>query len=430
MIANERPVIADSLWSAKANPAPDCPPLVREVEADVAIVGGGFTGLSAALHAAEAGLRAVVLEAESPGWGASGRNGGQVDPGLYVDPDEVEARFGADIGARMVDYMGLSGQMVFDLIARHGIECDARPVGWIRAAHNDATLRDIHGKVAQWQRRGADLRFLERDALASMLGTGVYAGGLIDMRGGNLNPLNYALGLADAALRAGASVHGGSRVISAGQEGDRHLLRTERGSVRSRKVLLCTNGYTDGLAPPLAQEVVPVRSVQVATDPLPPEIAASILPGRQAPSDLRRLLLYFRMDAAGRFIMGGRGAYGDRATLARMEALRQVSVKMYPQLAPFGWRHAWGGFIAVTPDHYPRLVRMGSGMMAGLGYNGRGVAQATAMGKLMAEWAAGRPEAELDFPVTDPRPIPFHRLRRLGVAATVAKYRMLDALGL
>jgi glycine/D-amino acid oxidase-like deaminating enzyme len=113
-----------------------------------------------------------------------------------------------------------------------------------------------------------------------------------------------------------------------------------------------------------------------------------------------------------------------------MEALRRVSVKMYPQLAPFGWRHAWGGFVAVTPDHYPRLVRMGPGMMAGLGYNGRGVAQATAMGKLMAEWAAGRPEAELDFPVTEPQPIPFHGLRRLGVAATVLKYRMLDGLGL
>lgn len=429
MIVNERPVIADSLWSATANPAPDCPPLVGEVEADVAIVGGGFTGLSAALHATEAGLRTVVLETESPGWGASGRNGGQVDPGLYVDPDEVEARFGADMGARMVALMGGSGQMVFDLIARHGIQCDAQPVGWIRAAHNAAALSDVRGKVDQWQRRGADLRFLPREDLAAMLGTGVYAGGLIDMRGGNLHPLNYTLGLAAAALRAGAAVHGQSRVVSAGREGATHVLRTSRGAVRAGKVLLCTNGYTDGLAPPLAQEVVPVRSVQVATDPLPPEIAASILPGRQAPSDLRRLLLYFRMDAAGRFIMGGRGAYGDRATLARMEALRRVSVQMYPQLAPFGWRHAWGGFIAVTPDHYPRLVRMGPGMMAGLGYNGRGVAQATAMGKLMAEWAAGRPETALDYPVTDPQPIPFHGLRRLGVAATVAKYRMLDALG-
>lgn len=430
MIANERPVIANSLWSATANTAPDCPPLVGEVEADLAIVGGGFTGLSAALHAAEAGLRAVVLEAESPGWGASGRNGGQVDPGLYVDPDEVEARFGAEMGARMVDFMGGSGQLVFDLIERHGIQCDARPVGWIRAAHNAAALKDIQGKVAQWQRRGADLRFLARDELAGMMGTDVYVGGLIDMRGGNLHPLNYALGLADAALRAGAAVHGGSRVISAGREGDIHVLRTSRGAVRAGKVLLCTNGYTDGLAPPLAQEVVPVRSVQVATDPLPPDVAASILPGRQAPSDLRRLLLYFRMDAAGRFIMGGRGAYGDRATALRMQALRKVSVKMYPQLAPYAWRHAWGGFIAVTPDHYPRLVRMGPGMLAGLGYNGRGVAQATAMGKLMAEWAAGQSEETLDFPVTDPQPIPFHGLRRLGVAATVAKYRAMDALGL
>ena len=430
MIANERPVIADSLWTATANPAPDCPPLVGEVEADLAIVGGGFTGLSAALHAAEAGLRVVVLEAETPGWGASGRNGGQVNPGLYVDPDAVEARFGTDMGARMVAFAGGAGRLVFDLIGRHGIQCDARPVGWIRAAHNAGAMADMRGKVDQWQRRGAEVELLSRDAVAEMIGTTVYAGGLIDRRGGNLHPLNYALGLAGAALRAGAAVHGASRVERLAREGATHVLRTSRGAVRAGKVLLCTNGYTDGLAPPLAREVVPVRSVQVATDPLPSEIAASILPGRQAPSDTRRLLLYYRMDRDGRFIMGGRGAYGDAATQGRLEALRRVSVQMFPQLAPFGWRHAWVGFIAVTPDHYPRLVRLGPGMMAGRGYNGRGVALATAMGKLMAEWAAGRPEQELAFPVIDPQPIPFHGLRRLGVAATVAKYRLLDALGL
>lgn len=430
MIANERPVIADSLWTATANPAPDCPPLEGEVDADLAVVGGGFTGLSAALHAAQAGLRAVVLEAESPGWGASGRNGGQVNPGLYADPDAVEARFGPETGARMVAFAGGAARLVFDLVKRHGIACDARPVGWIRAAHNRAAMAAMQDRVAQWQRRGAEVELLSREEVAEMIGTPVYAGGLIDRRGGNLHPLNYALGLAEAAKKAGAAVHGQSRVTGATREGATHVLRTSRGTVRAGKVLFCTNGYTDGLVPPLAREVVPVRSVQVATDPLPPEIADSILPGRQAPSDTRRLLLYYRMDAAGRFIMGGRGGYGDAATKARLEALRRVSVKMFPQLAPHGWRHAWGGFVAVTPDHYPRLVRMGPGMMAGLGYNGRGVALATAMGRLMAEWAAGRPEHELDFPVTDPQPIPFHGLRRLGVAATVARYRLLDAMGI
>ncbi len=430
MISNERPVIANSLWTATANPAPVFPPLVGEAEADLVIIGGGFTGLSTALHAAEAGLKVIVLEAEHPGWGASGRNGGQVNPGLYVDPDAVEERFGRDTGGRMVSFAGDAGRLTFDLIERHHIACDPRPVGWIRAAHTPAALRDLQAKADQWARREQPVKMLARDEMAEMIGTDMYLGGLIDLRGGNLHPLNYATGLAIAADKAGATLHGQSRVTGLTHADGCHLVQTATGKVRARNLVLATNGYTDALVPRIAQTVVPVRSVQVATDPLPEKIAQSILPGRQAPSDMRRLLLYFRMDSAGRFVMGGRGAYGDAATLSRLNALRKISVTMFPQLAPFDWRYAWGGFVAVTPDHYPKLLRVGPRAMAALGYNGRGVALATAMGKLLADWATGTPEAELPFPVTDPQPIPFHRWRKLGVAATVTKYRMMDALGL
>ncbi|WP_071675542.1 NAD(P)/FAD-dependent oxidoreductase [Nioella nitratireducens] len=430
MIPNDRPVIADSLWTATATPAPVFPPLTGEAEADLAIVGGGFTGLSAALHAAEAGLRVVLLEAEQPGWGASGRNGGQVNPGLHVDPDDAEDRFGREVGARMVAFAGGAGRLVFDLIERHGIPCDPRPVGWIRAAHSPATLRDLQGKADQWAAREQPVRMLSRDETAAMIGTTAYRGGLIDLRGGNLHPLNYATGLAVAADKAGAVIHGNSRATALTMTDGHHVVHTRTGTVRAGKLVLATNGYTDGLIPGLAKTVVPVRSVQVATDPLPDDIAQTILPGGQAPSDLRRLLLYFRKDAAGRFVMGGRGAYGDRATAARLAALRKASVQMFPQLAPFGWRHAWGGFVAVTPDHYPKVIRVAPGALAALGYNGRGVALATAMGKMLADWGTGTAEADLPFPVTEAQPIPFHRFRKLGVAATVTTYRMMDALGL
>ncbi|SDE12401.1 NAD(P)/FAD-dependent oxidoreductase [Ruegeria marina] len=430
MIANEPPVIANSLWTATANMSAPHPPLTGSLETEVAIIGGGFTGLSAALHLAERGIACVVLEAETPGWGASGRNGGQVNPGLHPDPEEITTRFGADMGGRMLRLSGTAGQLVFDLVARYGIDCDARPVGWLRGAHDAAGLRDLHHKAAQWQRLGAAVEPLDAAGIADLSGSAAYRGGLIDHRGGNLHPLNYALGLAAAAVRAGAAIHGHSRVLRIEADGSTHILTTTGGSLRARRVLICTNAYTDAFAPGLARTVVPVRSVQVATEPLPPEVLAGILPGEHALSDTRRLLLYYRRDAAGRFIMGGRGAYGAAATRTRMKALRQVSAKLYPQLDGVRWTHAWGGFVAVTTDHFPHLDRLGKGIMAGLGYNGRGVAMATAMGRVMADWASGTPEVGLDFPVTDPRPIPFHGLRRLGVAATVAKYRLLDALGL
>lgn len=430
MIANEAPVIANSLWSATANPAPDCPPLTGEVEVDVAIIGAGYTGLSAALHLAEAGRRVVVLESESPGWGASGRNGGQVNPGLKEDPEAIEARFGKEMGARMIAASGGAGQTVFDLIERHGIQCDAIRSGWIRAAHNSRAFEALKGTAAQWQARGAPIRVLQRDEIARMIGTDSYVGGLIDPRGGNLHPLNYALGLAATAQHAGANIHGQSRVRSLSTERGGYRVATVRGAVRARRVLVCTNGYSGDLIPDLARSVVPVRSVQVATAPLGANVLATILPGRQAPSDTRRLLLYYRLDAKGRFIMGGRGAYDDTGTQRQFEALRRASERLFPQLGPVDWVHAWGGFVAVTIDHYPHLNKVGEGILAGLGYNGRGVAMATVMGRVMADWAMGKPEPALDFPVTPLRPIPLHRLRRFGVSAAVAKNRLLDGLGL
>ena len=430
MIENEAAVIADSLWSATANPTPDCVPLIGEVNTRVAVIGAGFTGLSAALHLIERGIDTVVLEAETPGWGASGRNGGQVNPGLIDDPDQIEAKFGSEMGSRMIRLSGGAGDLVFSLIERLGISCDAVQSGWVRAAHNDTAFKILESRVEQWQRRGGPLRLLSRDETEQLIGTDLYRGGAIDPRGGNVHPLNYALGLADAAIKAGAHIHGRSRALSLTQEAGKHVIKTERGQLRADKVLLCTNGYTDGLVAPLARTVVPVVSTQVATAPLSDNIGASILPGRQAPSDTRRLLNYFRMDAAGRFIMGGRGAYGDHSTRRAQERLRKVSREMFPQLADVEWQYAWGGFVAATADHYPHLNLMGDGIVAGLGYNGRGVAMATAMGKVLADWASGTDAADLDFPMTSPKPIPFHSLRKFGVQATIAKYRTLDWFGL
>ena len=424
VIENERPAIARSLWAATANPTPPCPPLEGSGETEVAIVGGGFTGLSAALHLAERGVACTVLEAETPGWGASGRNGGQVIPGLKHDPDAIERAWGKGLGGRMARLAGGGPDLVFDLIARHGIDCDPVRQGWIQPAHDKAGLKTSAARAADWARRGAPVEALDKALVADLLGTDAYLGGLLDKRGGALHPLNYALGLARAAIAAGATIHGHGPVEEMKRDGAGFVLRTGAGKIEARRVLLCTNGYSGPLHDGLRKSVVPVRSVQVATEPLSDNLAKSILPGGQVASDTRRLLLYFRKDARGRLLMGGRGAYTDRGVEHQLEALRQAALKMFPQLGDAPFVHRWGGFVALTPDHFPHLHEIEPGVMAGLGYNGRGVAMATAMGKVLADWASGTPPHGLDFPVTTLDPIPFHALRRPIVEAVVMWNRL------
>ncbi len=278
---------------------------------------------------------------------------------------------------------------------------------------------------------GAPVEPLDRDQIRGLTGTTAYLGGLIDRRGGNLHPLNYALGLADAAERAGARIHGVSPVKGIATHRGRHVVETACGQVLADTVLIATNAYSaPGLNRPLAHSVLPVRSIQVATAPLPDNLRGDILRGRHALSDARRLLLYFRVDAAGRFIMGGRGTYNDASTRRQIDWLRRMSAELYPQLGEADWRHAWGGFVALTADHYPHLHEIEPGVMAALGYNGRGVAIATAMGRVLARWACGERGRDLEFPVTPVHPLPFAFARTFLIEAEILRVRLLDRLGL
>ena len=420
MIENESPALANALWSATANPHPACPPLTGATRAEVAIVGGGFTGLSCALHLAEAGLKPVLLESQTPGWGASGRNGGQVIPGLKEDPDAIEKRFGPELGGRMVALAGGAPDLVFDLIERHGIACDAVREGWIQPAHSDAALRLTERRVEQWGRRGAPTELLDRARTAELLGCEGYHGGLLDRRGGGLHPLNYALGLAKAARDQGTVLHGSSPAISLERQQSGYLLRTPAGELHAERVALCTNGYTTALLPELQRSVLPLRSLQVATAPLRETVLRSILPQGQVASDTRPLLSYFRLDGEGRFLIGGRGAERSAAIQERFRSLRATGVKLFPQIQASDWHYHWGGLVALTPDHYPHLHEPAPGLIACLGYNGRGVAMATAMGKTMAEKLRGLPDRDLGFPVTEVQPIPLHGLRKPAIAAAMA----------
>jgi len=417
-----------SLWAATAEPAVDTPPLDTSVKTDVLIVGAGYTGLSSALHLAGHGLTACVIDANEPGWGASGRNGGQVIPGLKYDPDELIRRYGSRDGEALVQIAGSAADTVFDLIERHQIQCDATRNGWIQPAHSDKLLGTLHARARQWESRGAPVELLDRTQVAKRLGTETFVGGWIDKRAGSVQPLSYARGLARAAKAAGVAIHGATRAVALEQRPDGWRVRCAGGVViDAKQVLLATNGYTDALWPGLAQSVIAANSFIVATRPLPVDIAATVLPGREVASDSRRLLLYFRKDAAGRLLMGGRGPFRDPRTAADWAHLERAARLMYPQLEGIEYEYRWAGRIAITRDFLPHVHTPAEGLTIALGYNGRGIAMATTLGRHLAAFMSGAAQG-LPMPPTSIKPIPFHALQRIYISAGVAWYGLLDAL--
>ncbi|MGR3615109.1 MAG: NAD(P)/FAD-dependent oxidoreductase [Paracoccaceae bacterium] len=430
MIRNENPIIANSLWSATANSSTVYPELEGEQQADAVVVGAGFTGLSAALHLAESGVSVVLIDSQHPGWGASGRNGGQINVGLKDGPSGIRAKFGEHWGTRMIRMSGDAADLVFDLINRHGIDCSAKRPGWLRAAHTPKTLRELHELAKDWTKHGGGMEPLDKAQMQRLTGTEAYLGGAIDHRGGSLHPLNYALGLAQAATKCGVAVYGDTPATKVSAIAQGYRVQTPKGSIQADKVLLCTNAYSGDLQQKLARSVLPVRSVQVATAPLSDNVRQSILPDGNALSDARRLLLYFRQDADGRFLMGGRGTYNDGSTLKQIARLKRLSVDLFPQLSGVEWSFAWGGFVALTRDHYPHLHELAPGMITGLGYNGRGVAIATAMGRVLARWAEGAHPEDLEFPTSPLVPLPFSFARETMVEAEILRLKLLDRFGL
>jgi glycine/D-amino acid oxidase-like deaminating enzyme len=416
-----------SLWHATAAPAVATPALAESVRTDVCVIGGGFAGLSTALHLAERGTSVVVLEAQEPGFGGSGRNGGQVIPGLKYDPDELDSMFGQERGAKLAAFAGGTADVVFGLIDKHKMNVPHVRAGWIQSAHTPESVETVRKRAAQWAARGADTVFLDKVETERHLGTRQYLGAWIDKRGGGVQPLSYARGLARAAQAAGARIYGHSPVTSLAREGAFWAATTKQGArVTASRVVICTNGYTGNLWPKLRQTVIAPNSFIVATEPLSDNVRKSILPFGQVSSDTRQLLLYFRLDHTGRLLMGGRGMLGEPRGPGNWGHIERVAAKLFPQIAGAKLAFRWGGRVAITRDFLPHLHEPAPGVLIDIGCMGRGVGLQSAMGQAMAAYVhSGNPDA-LPLPLTPIKPLPFHGLHKAYVAAIIAWYRMTD----
>lgn len=419
--------LSPSLWAATAAAPPDTQPLAQSTQADVLVVGGGYAGLSAALHLAEQGVRVVLLEAREIGFGGSGRNGGQVIPGLKYDPDALIAMFGGERGERLVRFAGATADSVFNLIERHAMDVPHVRNGWIQGAHNPAALELAHARAAQWARHGADAQPLDKAQVARLIGADRYLGGWVDRRAGAVQPLSYARGLARAALNAGAVIHTDTPVTGFKRDGGTWTATTAGGpSVTADRVVMCTNAYGADLLPGLKPSIIDANTFQVATTPLPERLRAGIFPEGHVTSDTRNLLLYFRLDHQGRLLMGGRGPFREPKGPQDWAHLERVMVKMFPQVAGTPFEYRWCGRVAITRDYLPHLHEPQPGLLVDIGCQGRGVGLQTSMGRAMAQYLVSGDAKALPVPLSPVKPFPLYGLRRLYVNAVVTWYRMTD----
>ncbi len=416
-----------SWYAETAGKRDDYPALDNDVAADVCIVGGGYAGLSAALHLAERGIDTVLLEAERVGYGASGRNGGQLHSGQRRDQDWLEEKFGLDMARRLWSAGEDAKALVIDLIARHKIDCDLR-FGLIHAAHKPRYVDDErHYMERLIETYGYHkLDWLDRGELAEALGTDVYYAGVRDRGAGHLHPLKFAIGLARAAQKAGARIFEKSPAVAVEQRAS-PIVRTASGSVRAATVVLAGNGYLDGIDTDLDARVLPLNNYILATDPIGAGRAGGILPGGEAASDSRFVIYYWRPSPDGRLLFGGGETYTREFPADIKRFVHAHLRRIYPALADIPVSHAWGGTLAITVNRLPYVRRIGKATYAAAGFSGQGVAVAPWAGKQIAEAIAGN-TGGLDLLARLPCPrLPGGKLLRWPImAAGMAFHALLD----
>lgn len=423
----------ESLWWETATSAPAPAVLAGAVKADIAIIGGGYTGLNAALRAIERGLSPVILEAAEIGWGASGRNGGVVSTKYRVSLSDIAKSHGLETARRMHRI----GHDAMDCVAGNvdglGIE-DAgfALTGNLRCAHNDhAKARLVSEAETARNMFGDDsLVLLDSDQVRGETGSRDFVGGVLSTHAGVIHPLNYARGLAAAVRARGGEIFERSAVLACKRTGGRTVLTTARGEVEAGKVLIATNGYSDitSATASVRRTVIPFRSAMIATEPLGTNLRASLMPHGRSYSETRRMMRWFR-PVGDRMLFGGRGAFGRKDSASAFRALELALKETFPQLADTRITHRWSGLVAMTLDSLPQVGMLDEQTGFALGYNGAGIAMSSLMGRRALDLMLGdKPELGL-MERDGPKPIPFYFLREPAVRAVAGLYQFMDHIG-
>lgn len=406
-----------SLWSAITPPGPELPMVQGDTGADIIIIGAGYLGMTMALGLAREGLKVALLEAHEPGFGASGRNTGFVVPTLKraLSPSNVVVKFGEKRGEAFNAMIGGAGDRLFGLVRDNGIECSAEQTGWIQPAHSRAALAACAAQVQDWQQRGFGVRLLDHDETRANTGMEGYHGAMFIPSGGQINPLAWSRGLARLCLAAGVALYARSPVTGIARSGANWRVSTPTGQVTAPRVVLTTNALVGNLCAKVDASIIPTYSFQIASQPFGEDIRARIMPARSPIADSRRHLFAARWSPDGR-IVGGGLVYPGPFRLARTRRrFEQRFGHFLPGLGPVRAEYAWNGTVALTLDALPRLFRLGKGLWAPIGCNGRGVALSVGYGHELARFFAGKVSEE-DFvvPITQPEPIPMRTFATIG----------------
>ncbi len=404
LTANDRAGEYPRSWYAETADAPGpYPEALGDLNCDVCIVGGGFTGLSAALHLAERGYDVVLLDAHRVGWGASGRNGGQVGTGQRLEQDDLEGMVGKEHARALWDLAQDAVATTRALAAEHASEAGFAP-GIIHACHRARNVPHSHAYAEKMARDYGyhDIRPLNAEEMRYLVGSPAYHGGDIDMGGGHLHPLRYAFGLARAAAAKGARIHEHCRVTDI-RFGDPARIVTDKANITARHVLLACNGYLGHLNGRTAARVMPINNFIVATEPMTPEAQEEIVRGNHAVADSKFVINYFRFSEDRRLLFGGGETYGYRFPKDIAALVRKPMLEIFPQLKETRITHAWGGTLGVTLNRMPHFERLAGNVLTASGYSGHGVALATLGGKLAAEAIAGQAE-RFDLMASVPTP--------------------------
>jgi glycine/D-amino acid oxidase-like deaminating enzyme len=424
---------AASLWADTAEPLQAFPKLAGEVKADVVIIGAGYTGLSAAHHIAKSGLSPVVLEANHPGWGASGRNGGVITAKFRLSFRDIDAAHGRAMARRMYEIAHESVDMVEELVSEFGItSARLTRTGQVKAAHNQATLKAAI-EEAVWMKRemgDTEVRILDAHQVREETGSRGFVGGVLNPGSGGIHPLNYLRGLAKGVAQRGVPIFQESPALALRRDGDGVIAETPGGSVRARQAIIATNSYSDltSATVRLQRTLVPFRSALIATEKLSPNLAGSLMPTGRTYTETKRMMRWFRK-VDDRVIFGGRGAFGKQDSESAFEALRRAMTGIFPELADVPLEFRWSGLVGMTLDSVPHVGRIDDRTLYSVGYNGAGVAMSSLMGRYLASLVRGE---AVDLGLLDARrvsTIPFYSLREPAVRAVAGWYQFLDAIG-